>query len=438
MKRSDRPGPSAAAGAKVRGIPLTPSNPAPRPMDALGWLSLAGLSGWLIWAGFRMIPPQLWRQGFHAHRLAASYQTWSMPSMAYSDVIWLYRTHVLYLHLLPYIANRIEYPVVMGWFMYAMSWLPGPLAYWIGTVTVLAACAIATFFMLRRIAPRTYWAWALSPLWLPYAFLNWDLLGIVTLVAAWWCFRRERWIWSGVWLGIGVAVKFFPIAMWPFMAAALWARGRRQDAWRFTWAAVIPVVGLNLPMALANFQNWSWFFTFNAGRPVGGDAWVFILPALSKFTSTLVVDGLSFLILGVVALLALWATLKGADPAKTAALAFVVWMVVNKVFSPQYMVWVLTMASVAEWPIWSLAAVTLGGLSDWWNSFGILGYGDRHVYPLFLPYNPSLYFRVMGFRYVTLLAATAAGILAIWRRRSSASSERGTPAGSREPRTTSP
>lgn len=382
----------------------------------LGWLSLAGLFGWMTWAVLRMIPPQLWHQGFHAHRLAASYEIWSMPSMAYSDIMWLYRTHVLYLHLLPYIVNPIEYPVVMGWFMYAMSWLPGPLAYFLGTVVVLAGCAVVSFFMLRRIAPRTYWAWALSPLWLPYAFLNWDLLGIVTVVAAWWYFRREQWTWSGVWLGVGVAVKFFPLAIWPFMAAALWARGQRREAWRFTWATAIPVVALNLPMAIANFQNWSWFYTFNAGRPVGGDIWVFILPPLTKLESTLAVDGLSFLLLGAAALLALAATLRGTDPAKTAALAFVVWMVVNKVFSPQYMVWVLTMAVVAEWPIWTLAAITLGGLSDWWNSFGVLGYASRHIYPLFLPYSPAYYFRVLGFRYVVLLAATAAGALAIWTR----------------------
>jgi hypothetical protein len=404
------------SGRDALDTPPSPRGSAPR-MDWLGWGSLGVLLAWLTWAALRMIPPQLWRQGFRAQHLAANYNSWSFPSMAYSDVLWLYHVHVLGLHLLPYIANPIEYPVIMGWFMYAMSWLPGVLAYFVGSMVVLAAAAVVSFFMLRRVAPRTYWAWAVSPLWLPYAFLNWDLLGIVALVAAWWCFERERWTWSGVWIGVGVAVKFFPIAMWPFMAAALWARGRQADAWRLTVATAVPIVVLNAPMAVANFKNWSWFYTYNAGRPVGGDIWVFILPHLSHLASTVAVDGLSFMLLGAVSVLALLSTLRGEDPRRAAAVTFLVWMVVNKVFSPQYMVWVLTMVTIAEWPVWTAAAVTLGGLSDWWNSFGVLGYSQRFLHPLFLPYRPALYSWLLRFRYVTLLAATAAGAVVLWARR---------------------
>jgi len=51
-----------------------------------------------------------------------------------------------------------------------------------------------------------------------------------------------------------------------------------------------------------------------------------------------------------------------------AAAAFAVWMLLNKVFSPQYMLWVFVYGLLADWPGWTLAGVTASGLVDYANA----------------------------------------------------------------------
>lgn len=71
---------------------------------------------------------------------------------------------------------------------------------------------------------------------------------------------------------------------------------------------------------------------------------------------------------------------------------FAIFLVVNKVFSPQYMIWMMAYAVLAEWPAASYAWLALGGVVDYLNSLTVLflihthspslrWYGDR-LFPL--------------------------------------------------------
>jgi hypothetical protein len=76
------------------------------------------------------------------------------------------------------------------------------------------------------------------------------------------------------------------------------------------------------------------------------------------------VDALSAAVVLVVMVLLARQVLHGATPAFAAAASFATLMLVNKVFSPQYMLWVLVFALIAEWPGWTLAVITMAGLLD--------------------------------------------------------------------------
>jgi hypothetical protein len=335
-------------------------------------LTAAGLLGWVTWAYLRSaaILPLLPRGVAYGPAYTKVYDRAAFVHLAYSDILSLYSARGLYLHALPYLTVRIEYPVIMGWFMWLTALAPGIRAYFALSALALGAAALATLVLMRRLAPNHYQYFAWSPLLLPYSLLNWDLLAILGMTLAWYAFRSERAGLTGIWLALGVSTKLFPIIGWPFMAVAWWRRGLRRQSLVMTATMLAGCLVLNLPMALANFHNWSYFVTFNAHRQPGADLWTLWGSRLNVRAVNL----LSFvLVFGGAVLLAarVW---RGDSPEKAAALEFALFFLVNKVFSPQYMLWMLAAGVLAEWPGWTTWLVAVGGWVDYWNSFTLLSH----------------------------------------------------------------
>jgi len=63
------------------------------------------------------------------------------------------------------------------------------------------------------------------------------------------------------------------------------------------------------------------------------------------------------------------AVLRGGSVERAAAFTFVVFLLVNKVYSPQYTLWLFVMALVAEWPGWTLLLLSVVGLADYYGTF---------------------------------------------------------------------
>ena len=112
------------------------------------------------------------------------------------------------------------------------------------------------------------------------------------------------------------------------------------------WAAV------NLPVLLAAPAGWWNFWSFNADR--GGDlgslwyVWTSAggaVPALSASVAVVMV-------LGTAALVALWLVApRRPRVAQGVFLVMLLFLLVNKVYSPQYMLWLLPLAVLAR-PVW--------------------------------------------------------------------------------------
>lgn len=330
-----------------------PTAESPPDAETRRWrLSVTVLTAWVL-AGFVSLLPAL-RPLFH----------WQ-----YSDLTLLYTARHLATHALPYLQQPIEYPVLLGWWLWLTAWAPGgETGYVIANALGLWGSAIAILWLLSKVVPRHYHWFAWSPLLLPYASLNWDLLGIAALSAAWYAWQRRRAGWAGFWLAIGVAIKFFPVIAWPFMAYGSWQRGDRVLAVRMTIVMGAVWTLVNLPMMARAPSNWAWFFRFNAERPVGSDLWWLL--RLAPGLSIRQVDAFSLMVVLLAATLALAAMRFGLRAREATALVFVVFLAVNKVFSPQYMLWAYTVAILAEWPVWTLAVLTVGGLVDAVNTFG--------------------------------------------------------------------
>ena len=332
--------------------------------------------GWISWAYLRLRPPT----GVVATAPRfKNYGPWAYSHLAYSDLLTLYNLHHLADHALPYVHVAIEYPVLTGFYMWSAAWVPGVQGYFLVSCLGLLAYALGTFHLLYRISPRQATIFAFSPLLLVYALLNWDGFAILLMLGGWTLYRRRSYSWAGVVLSLAVCAKFFPIMLLVYCVVALMADRTgdgRRNAWRMGAYAVATALILNLPFAVARFRAWSDFFTFNADRH-GGDGVFFALHLVSGWP-TRAVDALSAVVVLFVMILLIRRVLRGASPAFAGAAAFATWMLVNKVFSPQYMLWVLIFALLAEWPGWALAVLTVAGLVDFANAMTTLHLVSSH------------------------------------------------------------
>lgn len=80
-------------------------------------------------------------------------------------------------------------------------------------------------------------------------------------------------------------------------------------------------------------------------------------------------------------------------------------MLFNKVFSPQYMLWVFAYALVASWPGWSLASLTVAGLVDFADAMIIL-----HMVAVRSPDFPWYFHTVFPLNKLLRVAAISSGL----------------------------
>ena len=328
---------------------------------------------------------------------------------SYSDWINLYRSRHWAQHPLPYLHQAMEYPVLLGWGVWLLTWVPGgETGFVLANGFVMWICAIGIYRNLQRIAPRHALWWAATPLLIVLAAQNWDLWGILPFVAAFVAYERQRWASTGFWLAVGTAVKLFPVLAWPFMVYALWRRGERRAAARLTVVAAAVWIAINLPTLLAAPTGWAWFWRFNAGRPLHGDLWTTL--HMAGLLTTGQWNTVTLVLVLAAATAALWAMSRGLGPRAATAIVLVAFFSLNKVWSPQYMLWIFGMACVAEWPPWTLAVLSASGLVDWVNLYLMLPSQKLHRagIPLLTSWS-AVYPWGVRLRYASLAVAAIAG-----------------------------
>ncbi|AEW05926.1 integral membrane protein-like protein [Sulfobacillus acidophilus DSM 10332] len=339
------------------------------------WGKLLMLVPGLLWLFFQAVHiyPPLWVMG--GGHPDFSYYAYSFTHYAYSDVVALFGSRRLFLHLWPYFQNIIEYPVIIGFYMSFMALLPGFLGYFTGSALGLAlAYVVAGYVLGQNRGNEAVWWWSLSPLLFVYGLLNWDLLGIVTWGLAVGSYRRRHYAAAGAWMGVGVLTKFFPIVLFPYLAYELWRQGGREPLKRLAGTFGLVAVGGNLPFALFARRGWLEFFTFNSGRPADPGVWGWLVNTHRLSLAGVNLFSLLATLAGGLFLLALVHRHRiGAVQAATAALAW--WFLCNKVYSPQYLLWVYYALLWLDLNPWQLLVVNVTGLLDFWMAMRWLGLG---------------------------------------------------------------
>ncbi|HSD21124.1 MAG TPA: hypothetical protein VLC54_13850, partial [Anaeromyxobacter sp.] len=172
-------------------------------MDRRRSLALtAALAGFWLAVGYLNVA----RGAAHA---GAGYRFWSFQHHCYSDVIALHGDRYLGgAHPLPYLEDRIEYPVLLGLALFLPSFAPGgALGHFTATYLFLAGCLLLALLALERLPDaRPFWLGA-TPALVYYAGLNWDLLPIALLALAILAGSVARHGTSGALAALGVSAK---------------------------------------------------------------------------------------------------------------------------------------------------------------------------------------------------------------------------------------
>jgi glycosyl transferase family 87 len=307
-----------------------------------------------------------------ARHAGAGYRFWAFQHHCYSDVIAMHGDRYLGGgRPRPYLDDRIEYPVLLGLALWLPSFVPGgALAHFTATYLFLAACLFAALLALARTPRASPWWLGATPALVYYAGLNWDLLPIALLALAIRAGDAGRAGASGALAGLGVAAKLFPAAYVPPAAAAL-ALARRGALARFLGGVAATLLAVNVPVALAAPDAWSWFFRYNSGRGAENSIWEALRvgpgPAL---------EILSFAPLAVAVLFGAVASARaarrgdaGAAVRLATALALVAWIASNKVWSPQYALYGFFAGALASAPRWLFVALTAMSAADYHLAF---------------------------------------------------------------------
>ena len=311
----------------------------------------------------------------------------------------------------PYRDHPVEYPAVIGGLMWVAAEVTNVVhpddphtsdgvvvdgrarTFFDITALILAAFALLTTWAVARLAGRErVWdaaMFALAPGLLLHAYTNWDLAAVAFAMVGLWMWSRRSPVLAGVFLGIGIATKLYPVLLLLALLMLCW-RSARMRSWLVcastavvaTILCYLPAIALSAqtPASLratafrfpqgidpschtaAYLPGWRWFWSLNTTRGADWDSLWFQLQHLlghpldqpscgaAPFWLNFWVAVTTVVVLGAVSLLVLAAPRRPRVP-QVAFLVVAGFLLANKVYSPQYVLWLVPLAVLAR-PRW--------------------------------------------------------------------------------------
>jgi hypothetical protein len=337
-------------------------------------------------------------------RSTPQYTERARDDACYSDIQYLWIGRDINKHVFPYVhgsinakgdlaGGTVEYPVLTG----VLIWLGALFAhndagFLLGSAILMAPFGLLTAWLLGKLARWRALLWAIGPPIVLYAFHNWDLPVVLSAVAAVYVVHRgwgrvgvhrplvERATFAAVLLGLGFTLKLYPAAfVLPLMLYVLTGgrggaelpAGKRYDVqgmFKVAGVALATAVVVNLPFALLGFEGWKASFTFQGLRQADittNSIWFWAFRPESDPKNTDFQDMVSLwspiLVLAsfALALYLGWRRYKreGTYPWIGVSAAMLCgFLLLHKVHSPQYTLWLVPMLVLMRVHIgWSIA-----------------------------------------------------------------------------------
>jgi uncharacterized membrane protein len=362
-------------------------------------------------------------------------ELWKSPEryehLCYTDIAPLYSLRGFADNLIPYLQatgghQYLEYPVLTGAFMEVAALLTtgmNDLRGGVDKVTTffdinvvllfipLAIAVAATALTVRR-RPWDAAMVALAPTMILAATVNWDLLPLAFAGVSLLLWSAKHPFASGILLGLAVAAKFYPVLfLFGFLVLTIRA-GTWKSFGRLVAGTAIAWLAVNIPVAIANYEGWVTFYRFSSTRGVDfGSIWFMWTEAGLRGVSP---DRLNLVATGSFVVLCAgigWLVLSAPRRPRVAAVLFLIvaaFILTNKVYSPQYSLWLVPLAAMArpswrDFLIWQAGEVVyFAGI--WWFlvGYGIEGTkgltGQQYAAATFVHVAVTVYFAAMVIR----------------------------------------
>jgi uncharacterized membrane protein len=304
--------------------------------------------------------------------------------------------------------NAVEYPVLQGTIMWATAKIAAGdiFTYYRVNIALIALLFIGSALILNRIKPEVSYLYLAAPPMVLAMFINWDMWAIITMLLAIYLFDSKRESWSAVVLAISIATKFFPIVL--LIAVAIIYTRRREFAGlaRYLAIALGGYIAINLPYALTTPRGWWRFFDMNLHRqPDWGSLWLGFEIFKYHITGFNVISLLAVVIPVLIATLFLISRDKTISLAESSFFFIAIVMTFGKVYSPQYVLWLVPLAVIAlvqskeslgkTLPIFWFWIVTevIYQLSIW---IYLAGHGTQHHLIPRTVYGLTIFIRIIG------------------------------------------
>jgi hypothetical protein len=325
-----------------------PARAHPRQAGLERWLPFVIAAALMLYGYLRLLPAA-------TSAGETIYPTVASGNVAWSDIISIYGRSDLAGHPLPYVhGHSLEYPVLTGIVFYLAGFVgytsSNVVAAFSVNYALLALSGLGLLWLLRREPGANPWLFACAPALVLYTGANWDLLALFSGIGSLLLYRRNHDLAATVLLALSVWLKFFAILWLPLV---LIERARRR-----LWGACARILALfallsvvvNLPFALRDAYEWGLFSSFNRERAPEVNFWTIIRDAhLSVDT----INTLSLLaVVLAVAILGAVQWRHGTDLTVPAAAILITWFfVVNKIYSPQYFIWLVPFLALLAVPL---------------------------------------------------------------------------------------
>ena len=176
---------------------------------------------------------------------------------------------------------------------------------------------------------------------------------------------------------MGIWFKLFPVV---FLIAALVDRLRRKDYRAVALGVgIVSVLSLliNVPMALFNFDSWYFYLWMHQNRPTELSLWYWLAGGMdpkivARPDVTSAINVMSFFAVAAGGLVI--ATLAWKSPRRNILMPLgctllVWWLTFNKVYDPNFDLWLLFVLAVLAAPFWLTATITMVSLLWWIMTF---------------------------------------------------------------------
>ena len=321
----------------------------------------------------------------------------------YSDAVPFWGLRGVASGQVPYLEARMEYPVLTGTLIWAEGWvtrtLAGPgadAADFLNVVAAVnAALAFAVLGMMRRagVDRLRQYGWAAAPPLVLYLGHNWDMLA-----------RREQWTDATALAALGGAAKLFPLLMLPllgltalFHPGATWPR-RLLGAATLVIVAVVAWGLVNLPFAMKAFTNWSEFYAFSQQRS-GTAASIWEIAAAQGWWSSDIATrnqaAFAVFAAGAALIVGLGWRRHGAQAWLLFTPLLAWFLLTNKVYSPQFDLWLFAPLLLTSRRLWPVAWFALGDILAYFAEFWWFA-GSEGAWPATTPTHIAIAAAIRG------------------------------------------